>query len=103
AEHGARQLLLVSRRGSEAPGAPELARELEGLGAEVTLAACDVSDRERLAELIDSIPAAHPLRALVHSAPVLPGSLLWSLRPPPRTPSPAPPPPRPSPPGPCTS
>ncbi|MEV3934330.1 polyketide synthase dehydratase domain-containing protein, partial [Streptomyces sp. NPDC049944] len=33
AEHGVRHLLLVSRRGGDAPGAAELVAELEGLGA----------------------------------------------------------------------
>ena len=37
AEHGVRRLLLVSRRGAEAPGAAELVAELAELGAEVPL------------------------------------------------------------------
>src|SRR6185369_9543302 len=41
AEHGARRLLLISRRGAQAEGASELAVELEGLGATVEIAACD--------------------------------------------------------------
>src|SRR5262249_43896625 len=41
--HGAGHLLLASRSGEEAEGARELCEELEGLGAEVQLAACDVS------------------------------------------------------------
>ncbi|OSP27612.1 hypothetical protein B7767_41125, partial [Streptomyces sp. 13-12-16] len=44
-EHGARSLLLVSRRGPAADGAGELAAALEAEGARVTVAACDVSDR----------------------------------------------------------
>ena len=34
AERGVRSLVLASRRGLEAPGAEQLASELEGLGAE---------------------------------------------------------------------
>jgi acyl transferase domain-containing protein/acyl carrier protein len=79
AEHGARHLLLVSRRGPEAPGAQELRGELEELGASVTIAACDVSDRSQLAELIDSIDREHPLGAVVHSAAVLDDGVLESL------------------------
>jgi acyl transferase domain-containing protein len=52
AEAGAGRLLLVSRRGPEAPGAGELQAELEQLGAEVEILACDVSRREELAELL---------------------------------------------------
>ncbi|MYS05734.1 KR domain-containing protein, partial [Streptomyces sp. SID6041] len=53
AAHGARRLLLVSRRGADAPGAGELAAELTASGAEVTLAACDTADRDALARLLD--------------------------------------------------
>jgi len=42
-QHGARRLLLVSRRGWQAPGAIELAAELEALSAVVTIEACDVA------------------------------------------------------------
>nr|WP_051837373.1 type I polyketide synthase [Streptomyces sp. NRRL WC-3742] len=69
--HGARSLLLTSRRGSEAPGASELALDLTELGAEVTVAACDVSDRDALAALLASVPADHPLTAVVHAAGTL--------------------------------
>ncbi len=46
--HGLRHLLLVSRRGQQADGAAQLEAELAELGAEVEIAACDVSDRGRL-------------------------------------------------------
>ncbi|HWA54324.1 MAG TPA: SDR family NAD(P)-dependent oxidoreductase, partial [Solirubrobacterales bacterium] len=69
--HGARHLLLASRSGTWARGSAELRAELAGLGAEVTLAACDVSDRGRLRELLASVPAEHPLGAVIHCAAVL--------------------------------
>ena len=77
--HGARHLLLVSRRGAAADGAEELRAELEELGAEVRLAACDVADRGALEELFASIPDAHPLGAIVHSAAVLDDGVLDSM------------------------
>jgi acyl transferase domain-containing protein/non-ribosomal peptide synthetase component E (peptide arylation enzyme)/short-subunit dehydrogenase/D-arabinose 1-dehydrogenase-like Zn-dependent alcohol dehydrogenase/acyl carrier protein len=80
-EHGARRLVLASRRGAEADGAQSLKRELEELGAEVELAACDVADRAQLAALLDSIPAQHPLAAVFHAAGVLDDGLLASLTP----------------------
>ena len=70
ARGGAQHLLLVGRRGAEAPGADALQAELSGLGAEVTLAACDVTDREQLAALIGSLPERWPLRAVMHAAGV---------------------------------
>ena len=77
--HGARRLLLVSRRGAQAPRAEDLMRELGELGAEVGVAACDVADREALAALLDALPAAHPLTAVIHTAGVIDDGLLDSL------------------------
>ncbi|WP_433336512.1 SDR family NAD(P)-dependent oxidoreductase [Spirillospora sp. CA-294931] len=69
--HGVTRLVLASRRGAAAPGAGELAEELRGLGAEVTLAACDAADRDSVARVLADIPDEHPLRAVVHAAGVL--------------------------------
>ncbi|MDH6145903.1 acyl transferase domain-containing protein/acyl carrier protein [Kitasatospora sp. GP30] len=68
AGHGAEHLLLVSRRGPQAPGADDLAAELAALGAKVTIAACDIADRDALSALLDGIPAEHPLTAVIHTA-----------------------------------
>jgi acyl transferase domain-containing protein/acyl carrier protein/surfactin synthase thioesterase subunit len=76
--HGARHLLLTSRSGAGAAN-DELRRELETIGCTVRIEACDVSDRDRLAILLDSIPAEHPLGAVVHAAGVLDNSLIASL------------------------
>jgi NAD(P)-dependent dehydrogenase (short-subunit alcohol dehydrogenase family)/acyl carrier protein len=70
AERGAEHLLLVSRSGKDAPGAGRLQNELVGMGAEVTIAACDVADRDQLAALIDSLPKERSLRMVVHGAGV---------------------------------
>ncbi|MEH0845485.1 type I polyketide synthase [Micromonospora sp. CPCC 205711] len=79
--HGVRHLLLTSRRGAEAPDARALSAELEALGAEVTVAACDVADRTAVAALLAGVPAAHPLRAVVHAAGVMENAMLGSLTP----------------------
>ncbi|KOU25542.1 hypothetical protein ADK52_11815, partial [Streptomyces sp. WM6372] len=67
-EHGARHLVLTSRRGPDAEGAAELAAELSESGAEVTITACDVADPANITALLASIPAEHPLTGIVHAA-----------------------------------
>ncbi|WUG42439.1 type I polyketide synthase [Kitasatospora sp. NBC_00458] len=79
--HGVRRLLLAGRRGPATPGMDELIAELGEQGVEVTAAACDVSDRDALAELLATIPAEHPLTGVVHLAGVLDDGLLTSLTP----------------------
>jgi polyketide synthase 12 len=79
--HGARRLLLVSRRGAEADGAAELRSELERMGAHVTLAACDVAERRQVADLLDAIPREHPLGMVIHAAGVLDDDLVESMGP----------------------
>ncbi|WNE96631.1 SDR family NAD(P)-dependent oxidoreductase [Streptomyces luomodiensis] len=81
ARNGADHLVLASRRGADAPGAVELAAELTGLGAKVTLAACDVTDRAALAGTLAAIPADQPLTAVVHSAAVIEDGVIEGLTP----------------------
>ncbi|MEU5733256.1 type I polyketide synthase [Streptomyces antimycoticus] len=81
AERGVRHLLLNSRRGQRAPGMPELVDELAALGARVSVAACDVADREALSMLLAEVDADHPLTAVVHTAGVLDDGLLPTLTP----------------------
>ncbi|NRN71450.1 Polyketide synthase subunit [Kibdelosporangium sp. 4NS15] len=80
-EHGVRNLLLAGRRGADGPHAVRLQAELLGLGANVTLAACDVADRDALAGLIRSVPEQNPLVGVVHAAGVLDDGIVQSLTP----------------------
>ena len=76
---GVRSVVLASRRGREAPGAAELEAELVELGARVVIAACDVSDRDRLQRLLESVPEEHPLGIVVHAAGALDDGVIDSL------------------------
>ena len=72
---GAEHIVLVSRGGGDAPGTAGLTAELAGLGVPVTVARCDVGDRDALAAVLAAIPADRPLRTVVHAAgTMLPGS-----------------------------
>ncbi|MFE9582336.1 type I polyketide synthase [Nocardia sp. NPDC006044] len=80
-KHQIRQLMLVSRRGIDAPGAQELSTELTDAGATVRIIACDVADRAALAVALDLIPAEHPLTMVVHAAGTLDDGMLDALTP----------------------
>nr|WP_312024827.1 SDR family NAD(P)-dependent oxidoreductase [Amycolatopsis balhimycina] len=67
---GAEHLVLVSRRGEDAPGATELAAQIEASGVRVTLVAGDLADRPTVAELISE----YPPDAVVHAAGVSGGA-----------------------------
>ncbi|MER5872850.1 SDR family NAD(P)-dependent oxidoreductase [Streptomyces sp. NPDC002044] len=77
--HGIRHLHLTSRRGQDAPGAPEMTERLTALGARVTLTACDVADPDALAGLLASVPGTRPLTAVVHAAGLTRDGTLGSL------------------------
>ncbi|WP_406390231.1 SDR family NAD(P)-dependent oxidoreductase [Streptomyces sp. NBC_00882] len=80
-EHKTRRLLLVSRRGPAAEGATELREELTRLGADVDITACDVTSRDALAALLDTIPDQHPLTAVIHTAGILDDSTVPQMTP----------------------
>ncbi|MDG9720932.1 type I polyketide synthase, partial [Streptomyces sp. DH24] len=75
--HAAHDLLLVSRRGPDAPGARQLAADLTGLGARARIAACDVGDRDALARLL----ADERLSAVIHTAGVVDDGVVQALTP----------------------
>jgi acyl transferase domain-containing protein/acyl carrier protein len=74
--HGVRDLVLTSRRGEEAPGAATLRAALEQAGAQVSIVACDVSNRADLARLVAKIPG---LSSVIHAAGVLDDGLVEGL------------------------
>ncbi|WP_448324088.1 SDR family NAD(P)-dependent oxidoreductase, partial [Streptomyces sp. DSM 41493] len=75
ARHGAEHLVLTSRRGPDAPGAAELEAELAELGTRVTIAACDVADRDAVAALL----AEHPVTAVIHTAGIVDDGVVAGL------------------------
>nr|WP_051965804.1 type I polyketide synthase [Kitasatospora mediocidica] len=68
--HGIRHLVLVGRRGLDTEGVRELVAELGELGAEsVTVPACDVTDRDAVADLLTAVQRdGRRLTAVLHAA-----------------------------------
>ncbi|MFD7490952.1 type I polyketide synthase [Streptomyces sp. NPDC059832] len=71
ADQGAEHLVLTSRRGPAAPGAAELEAELTAKGVRATIAACDVSDRTAVENLVAGLRSqGDPVTAVIHTAGV---------------------------------
>ncbi len=81
ARYGVAHVVLVSRSGADAEGVAELVGELEGAGAQVSVVACDVADRDAVAALIAQLPAQYPLKGVFHAAGALDDGLIASLTP----------------------
>jgi acyl transferase domain-containing protein/NADPH:quinone reductase-like Zn-dependent oxidoreductase/NADP-dependent 3-hydroxy acid dehydrogenase YdfG/acyl carrier protein len=80
AARGARNLVLVGRRGPAAPEAHDAIAALEKAGVKVHAAACDVSDFKALSSLLSEIAVIFPpLRGIVHAATVIDDGLIRNL------------------------
>jgi polyketide synthase 7 len=79
--YGVAHVVLVSRTGEQAPGVAALMADLRGDGAEVSVRACDVSDRDAAAALISDLGDQYPLRGVFHAAGLLDDGLIESLTP----------------------
>ncbi|MCA9707007.1 MAG: SDR family NAD(P)-dependent oxidoreductase, partial [Myxococcales bacterium] len=76
-EAGARHLVLTSRHGRTSQA--DALDELRAMGAELKVAAVDVTDADALAALLGALPPEHPLRGVFHVAGVLADGLLLNL------------------------
>ncbi|HEY8978301.1 MAG TPA: type I polyketide synthase [Streptomyces sp.] len=81
ARHGVRSLLLTSRQGMAGPEAGTLVAELEALGAQVRVAACDGTDRDALGRALRTVPEELPLIGVVHAAGVNGDGVVETLTP----------------------
>lgn len=80
ARQGARHIVLVGRR--KRPEIGSRLREIEALGAEVSVRTADVADKVELSGIIDEIAASgFSLRGVIHSAGVIHDAVIGNLTP----------------------
>jgi NADPH:quinone reductase-like Zn-dependent oxidoreductase/NAD(P)-dependent dehydrogenase (short-subunit alcohol dehydrogenase family)/acyl carrier protein len=80
ADKGARQLILIGRRGPTTEEAQDGIARLEARGVRVYAAACDVTDRATLADLLAACrDRLGPLKGIVHAATVIDDGLIRNL------------------------
>jgi acyl transferase domain-containing protein/D-arabinose 1-dehydrogenase-like Zn-dependent alcohol dehydrogenase/acyl carrier protein len=69
--HGAKHLVLTSRRGASTPEAQEAVASLQEAGASIRVVAADVADPEAMTMLFGELATAeHPLKGVIHAAGV---------------------------------
>ncbi|MCJ1238967.1 hypothetical protein MMC14_006959 [Varicellaria rhodocarpa] len=79
--HGVCDLVLMSRRGMESPGADAFVAELAKLGAKATIFGGDIADLDSLRSIMQIFTADRPLRGVIHAAGVVDSGILSSLTP----------------------
>jgi acyl transferase domain-containing protein/NADPH:quinone reductase-like Zn-dependent oxidoreductase/acyl carrier protein len=80
ASRGARNLVLVGRRGLVTPEAQVAVAALQSAGVRVHAAACDVSDAKAIQTLLSQIAVIlPPLRGIVHAATVIEDGLIRNM------------------------
>ncbi|KAG8423102.1 putative PKS/NRPS-like protein biosynthetic cluster [Metarhizium acridum] len=79
--HGVCDLVLVSRQGTNSPGADGLVAELAELGAKATIVGCDLADLDSLGSVMQLFTPDRPLRGVIHAAGVVDSGTLSSLTP----------------------
>ena len=71
AKRGARHFAFLSRSGADAKSAAKLVRDIEALGAEVSVVRGDVAKAADVERAVQSVPSQYPIAGVVHAAMVL--------------------------------
>ncbi|GGM75268.1 hypothetical protein GCM10012275_52450 [Longimycelium tulufanense] len=80
-EHGLGHVVLAGRRGDETSDLARLRTELAELGADLRVAACDVTDERAVADLLATISQERRLAGLVHAAGLTDDAVVSTLDP----------------------
>lgn len=80
AARGVGHLVLVGRRGLDTPGAREAIDDLTARGVKVQALACDITDAQAVAQMIERIRQSFPpLKGVLHAAAAFDDALLQNL------------------------
>lgn len=72
ADNGAKYLVLVNRSGLFSSSGLSTVEDLNGKGVQVTVQACDISDEEKVREMLSSVQQNQPpIRGVIHGAMIL--------------------------------
>ncbi|OGM45074.1 hypothetical protein ABOM_006616 [Aspergillus bombycis] len=77
--HYVRDLVLISRRGMDAPGAETFVKQLSQLGATASVIACDVGDFNSLKSALAIFNQDRPLLGVIHTAGVVDNGVLSTM------------------------
>ncbi|KAI0006354.1 hypothetical protein F4779DRAFT_620711 [Xylariaceae sp. FL0662B] len=80
-EHDIRDLVLTSRRGTEASDADTLVTELSRFGVRVTVIASNIADPDSVRSIMALFSKDRPLRGVVHAAGVVDSGVLLTMTP----------------------
>ncbi|KAI0442997.1 KR domain-containing protein [Xylaria telfairii] len=78
-ESGARRFIFLSRSGADAPSAAKLVKDIETAGAIVQVVRGDATNHADVVQAIREVPAAYPIRGVVHAAMVLRDGMFHSM------------------------
>ncbi len=81
ADHGARHIVIASRSGGVSEEVGVVVEALRPRGISLACAACDVTDKRAVADLLDRLRHERPIAGVTHTAMVLDDGLIKSLTP----------------------
>ncbi|EMD93080.1 hypothetical protein COCC4DRAFT_139661 [Bipolaris maydis ATCC 48331] len=79
AEHGARNLIVLSRSANAADKAAPLLNDLSNLGCQVRAVACDIANEDDVKRAVESCKDLPPVRGVIQGAMVLRDSILEQM------------------------
>lgn len=68
ADHGANNIIVISRSGPQGKDYQSLVQELQASGAKLVALTCDIGEKDQLKDALQSCSAMPPIREIIHAA-----------------------------------